>query len=130
MMNKQRLKVTLIAAVLMIVASGGPGGPPSAAMARQFVAMATAGDPGDGFGAEPSGGGYGDPTDGEDGDPTDGEGRTLRAGDPAGREDRSTVQGDPGDGEEALSATVSESHWWRTWLDLASVFTGVGLLSR
>lgn len=129
-MNRQRMKTTLIAVVLVIVASGGPGGSPSTAMARQFIAVATSGDPGDGFGAEPSGGGVGDPTDGLDGDPTDGNGRTLHTGGPIGREDGSTVQGDPGDGEEALSATVSESQWWRTWLDLAVVFTGLGLLSR
>ncbi|MDP2324475.1 MAG: hypothetical protein Q8N51_10640 [Gammaproteobacteria bacterium] len=130
MMKKQRMEFTLIAAVLMAVVSGGPGGPPPAATARQFVAVATAGDPRDGFGAEAGGGGYGDPTDGEDGDPTDGEGRTLLAGETAGRDDGFADQGDPGDGEEAQAAAGSESlRWWR-WLELVRAFTGLGLSSR
>lgn len=125
-MNRQRMKTTLIAVVLVIVASGGPGGSPSAAMARQFIAVATSGDPGDGFGAEPSGGGFGDPTDGLDGDPTDGNGRTLLVGDQAAREEGPMVQGVPGDGAEVQSTHVSGSQWWRKWLDLVSTVVNLG----
>lgn len=129
-MNKQRMKSTLIAAVFVAVVSGGSSGPPAAAMARQFVVLATAGDPGDAFGAEPGGGGCCDPTDGLDGDPADGEGRSLLAGGQAGREDASVSQSDPCDGEEAHAVADSESKWWRKWLDLVAVFTGAVLGPR
>lgn len=45
-MSKQRMNATLIAAAFVAVACGGSSGSPAAAMARQFVALATAGDPG------------------------------------------------------------------------------------
>jgi hypothetical protein len=103
-MNKLSFKTAVIAISVVVAASGGVCVGPSSALARQFAAVASNGDPGDGSEAGPSGGGYGDPTDGEDGDPTDGNGWTALGGGVRGRDDRIAIAGDPGDGEEIEQA--------------------------
>jgi hypothetical protein len=124
--NKLSLKSAIITMSVVVAVSGGVCTGPSTAQARQFAAVASNGDPGDGSEAEPSGGGSGDPTDGEGGDPTDGNGWTaLESGD-KGRDVRIGGAGDPGDGEEIGITDGTGSCWWQHWLELIRRLPGGG----
>lgn len=125
-MNKLSFKSALISMSVVVAVSGGVCTGPSSALARQFAAVASNGNPGDGSEAEPSGGGYGDPTDGEGGDPTDGNGWTAFEGGANGRDDRIAVAGDPGDGEEIGITDGTGSCWWQHWLELIRRLPGGG----
>ena len=94
-------------AIAIIVVCGGTCAVTTDVQARQYVAVGSSGDPGDGWGAAPSGGSYGHLADDEYGDPTDGEGRATKVGNETVADVGPGEYGDPGDGEEVFAIAVT-----------------------